>query len=126
MNKVYMKKRFAVLFFCLFTIVSMYAKRTPPPEVENLLFHNYEFSVKYTNSHFSGKGVLVRKDLRTDTRKEFVIYEIIYNPLTELDVQFVFIKSMKLINTNEIEIQNERDEVYLYNIKTEKVSKGTK
>lgn len=116
-----MKKKLLVIFTLFLISFSLFAKRTPPPEVDSLIINNYEYSADYRNSIFCGKGVLIKKDIKSGFKKSFIIYKVFYNPIKEKDVQFVFVKSMKLINEYIIEIENEDGNIYIFKINEEKI-----
>ena len=105
-------------FFALPTAVL--AKRIPAPVVEPIV-HN---GVRYTVPNDKGtKGCVVAWDAATGKQLwTKTIFRKCICPFLEHDVQWVFIKQMRL-EDGRLVIVNERDKVYSLDLKTRRVKK---
>ncbi len=96
------------------------AKRTPVPVVKPIV-HN---GVRYTVPNDKGtKGYVVAWDAATGKQLwKKTIFRKCICPFLEHDVQWVFIKQMRL-EDGRLVIVNERDKIYSLDLKTRKVKK---
>ncbi|MDD6485606.1 MAG: NTF2 fold immunity protein [Spirochaetales bacterium] len=113
-----MKKFFALLVALFFTAM-LFAKRLPPPEVEEITKGNfiYHDAANYSNEHFFGMVGIES----VDEPKYFYsipIYAIEMDTGLEGDVQWKFIKSMEFKDENTITIINEKNQIFELNINT--------
>ena len=118
------KKRFLFICIFLFSLSLCFAKRTPPPQVPSIIHNKYEYIADYKSGLLSGKGVIIIKNIDTsEIVKTITIYKNWYNPFLEKDVQWIFIKDMKMIDNNKIRIYNEREKGFEINLENFKVTK---
>lgn len=117
-----MKKNILFLIL-LFSSFSLFASRLPPPKIENITLNNYEYSASDEFSFFFRKVIIVKTNLKTNESEKIKIYTVFYNIFKETDVQDIFIKRMELKNNFEIEIQNEKNEIFILDTTTNKVKK---
>lgn len=119
-----MKKVFVVFCIFLFSLSFVFAKRTAPPEVQPIIHNKYEYIASYKNGFFSGKGIILIKNTdNSKIEKVITIYRDWYNPFEEQDAQWIFIKSMKLMDNGTIRIYNEDDREFELNLKKHRVKK---
>ena len=117
-----MKKKIIITCLFLLSISFVFAKRTAPPEVPSIINNNYEYIADYKNGLFSGKGIILIKNTdNSKIEKVITVYKNWYNPFLEKDVQWVFIKSMKIVDNNTIRIYNESEKVFELNLEKYRV-----
>lgn len=117
-----MKKNILFLIL-LFLSFSLFAKRVVPTKIENFTINNYEYSISDEFSFFFRKVIIIKTNLKTNESEKIKIYTVFYNIFKETDVQDIFIKRMKLKNNFEIEIQNEKNEIFVLDTNTDKVKR---
>ena len=116
------KKRFLFICIFLFSLSLCFAKRTPPPQVPSIVQDKYEYIADYKSGLLSGKGVIIIKNIDTsEIVKTITIYKNRFNPFLEKDVQWIFIKEMKMIDNNTIRIYNEKEKLFELNLENYKV-----
>ncbi len=116
------KKRFLFICIFLFSLSLCFAKRTPPPQVPYIVQDKYEYIADYKSGLLSGKGVIIIKNIDTsEIVKTITIYKNRFNPFLEKDVQWIFIKEMKMIDNNTIRIYNEKEKLFELNLENYKV-----
>jgi len=91
-------------------------KRAAPKKVEPIIINN----IRYTST--------MNEILATETESNNLlwkkeIYEVIYDKNLETDVQDIFIDSIS-VNQNMMFIRNEKNEVFVLNLKTLQVKKN--
>lgn len=119
-----MKKKTIILCIFLFSFSLIYAKRTPAPEVPSIIHNGYEYIVNYSDGFFKGKGQIIIKSVADSKIKEIIsVYSVWYNPFTERDVQWVFIKQTELVDNDTMRIYNENDDIFDLNLINHKVKK---
>lgn len=117
-------KYFFLICLFLLSLSSAFAKRSAPPEVSPIIHNGYEYSADYCGGLFSGKGVVIIKNIKTGVIvRRITLYRNVYIPFMETDVQWVFIKSMELLDNNTIRIINEGNQIFDLNIKTRIVTR---
>lgn len=109
-----------LVFVALMLPVSLLAKRMPPPVVEPIIHE----SVCYTVPNDRGtKGYIVASDAKTGNRLwKKTLFRKCICPFLEHDVQWVFIKEMRLEGERLI-IVSESHRVYALDLKTRRVQK---
>ena len=123
------KKILLILFTTIIITSSVFAKRTPPAELESIYYNGLEYNVDYHFSPFSEKIFITITD---DTDSEFTsvklikLYSKILIPLWETDVQWVFIKRMELTDNKAILFYSEDEQIFELNLKDNSVKRITK
>lgn len=125
-----------ILIFILVIFSSQYAfaKRVPPTEISDIVYGEnkicFECSANCTCTNCFEKAdtsfcaCIVSRNKETNAivwRTQ--LYEYKYNPNVEKDVQYVFLKTMKL-NYDIITATDEKDNTYKLNAKTGLLEKG--
>lgn len=102
----------------LFLPPESFAKRAPAPRIEPIVFAG----VKYTVPNDRGTlGYVVAEDPVTGkTLWKKTVFRVWICPLVEHDVQWVFIKEMRL-EDGKLILVNERKKAYSLDLKTRKV-----
>ena len=113
-------RKIATLFLiALFAVpAAVLAKRTPAPVVEPIVYNG----VRYTVPNDKGtKGYVVARDIATGKQLwKKTIFRKCICPFVEHDVQWVFIKQMRL-EEGRLVIVNEGDKAYSLDLKTRRV-----
>ncbi len=114
-----MKKSILFLLLIIFSTGLVFAKRTPAPELTSICVEDKTYSIKYSNRRvFKAELKIESEDGKTI--KTVPIYKKSLNPFLESDVQWVFIKEMKL-EDHIIYFTNEKNEKFQFDIKTNKM-----
>ena len=114
-------KMVALVFLGLFVLpITVLAKRTPAPVVEPIVHKD----IRYTVPNDTGtKGYVVASDAATGKQLwEKTIFRKCICPCVEHDVQWIFIKQMRL-NAGRLILVDERNRTYSLDLKTRSVKK---
>lgn len=114
---------FLSLLAFLTTLTPAFAKRAAPTSVQPVVDAGIHYSAQQDNG---SKAIIRATD--ADTGKalwEATIYEVKINPDLEADVQWVFIRNIK-IEKGSLHITDEHDRVFLLDLKTRKVTSPKK
>jgi hypothetical protein len=109
----------AVLLAALAPAIA-HAKRTPPPKVEPVVYEGVRYVVPNDNGR---RAYLQAWDGKTTNMLwEVTIFRNFINPVVEEDVQWIFIKSLRIEDTKLI-VVDERDRAYSVNLLTRKAKR---
>lgn len=119
-----MKKSFILFLELLIIAITASAKRLPPPDVQPLekdgFTYTASFSISNDNSYCFGI-IIVKHEKDREYSFALPVYMKKIKPLLETDVQLRFIKELNFIDDFSIKITDEAENIYKYDIKTNKV-----
>lgn len=126
-------KNIISIFIILFNF-SVFAKRSAPVEIKPIEKNGNEYSFRIDHSACEeGKKIcgmqvfLISKELSTQKLNwETALYQKIYDPKLETDVQTIFPRSLKLRKSKYFQIIDEKGAIYLVKLKTGELVKPLK
>ena len=118
-----MKKSILFLLLVIFSTTLVFAYRTPAPELSPICVDGKIYSVKYSGKRVFTASLKIESE-DGETIRIIPIYKKRLNPFMEADVQWVFIKEMKLIEDHIIYLTNEKNENFRFDVKTNRIKKN--
>ena len=119
-----MVKTALVIILLLLSSSLLFAKRKAPAEVKPVVYKGVKYSVALAENNNPAMGIIEATDIKTGKQVwKTKVYEIVYIPHLETDVQWVYITKL-YIEKNQLVAINETNDKYRIDLKTGKVLSG--